>query len=377
MNALQARSDDRMIVSRTVGSLLALQDAAATSRILNLPAIRRAHRTEADYSERPLFTDRVLNSALLIRHRMDAADAYLFSNRKGWATKVVIPFDPGDLSLGGRYVLVGQRGWKEMLRGVCAQPDCLNDDAKVLSAIDELPSFDPFLMREHLSRRGFTAADCYFKIAPGDLGPMLAYVGKAIRPLVERAYPGATRASVGRVAEALLSCDEDDRLAPLRMTLGLDGEAYSQAMFAWRGFLYYKWVYHSLGVDLQRVAHQLPRLRAIGAAEARLRAYTKAAPAVLLESLAHERAFIAEALSAYDRAFGEMMAGAHPFTFRDFLLKGSSLFLSLGERLGTLGNLCAYWEARFPPGADLLAQVSEIADFAQEFEASMAAARAA
>ncbi|MDB5438907.1 MAG: hypothetical protein JWM33_1334 [Caulobacteraceae bacterium] len=366
-----------MILSRTVGSLLVMQETAATSRILDLPAIRRLHRGQGDYAERPLFADRVLNAALLVRHRMDAADAYLFSERRRWATKVVIPFDPSDLGLGGRYLLVGQRGWREMLRGVCSRPDNLRDDARVLAAIDELPSLDPFLVREHLGRRGFQAADCYFRLAPGDLGPMLNFVVKTIRPLVERAYPGATRQGIGRVAEALLSSDEDDRLAPLCLTLGLGGEAYSQGVFAWRGFLYYKWVQQSLAPDLQRMAHQLPRLRAIGAAEPRLRAYAKSAPRLLLESLQHERAFIDATLVAYDRAFAALLAGSDPSAFRDFLLASSPLFLSLGERLGTLGNLCAFWENRFPPGADLLARVSEIADFAQEFESSMAAARAA
>jgi hypothetical protein len=366
-----------MILSRTVGSLLTLQAAAPTSRILNLPAIHRLHRGEAGYAARPLFSDRVLNTALLVRHRVDAADAYLLASRRGWATKVIIPFDPSDLGLGGRYLLVGQRGWEEMLRGVASRPGSVYDDAKALAAIDELPSFDPFLVREHLRRRGFTAADCYFKLAPRDLEAMLAHVCKAIRPLVERAYPGATRQSLGRVAEALLSREGDDRLAPLRLTLGLQGEAFGQGMFAWRGFLYYKWLQQSLHPDIERLAHQLPRLRAIGAADPRLRAYTRTAPRLLLDGLAHERAFIQAALGAYDRAFADLLAGSDPATFRDFLLKASPLFLSLGERLGALGNLCAIWDLRFPPGADLLARVSEIADLTQEFETSMAAARAA
>ncbi|MGZ7227044.1 hypothetical protein ACXWO0_11310, partial [Streptococcus pyogenes] len=57
-------------------------------------------------------------------------------------------------------------------------------DIQTLRLIDELPSLDPFLLREQLRRGGLDPSPCYFSISDSDLERMLAFVRNEIEPLV-------------------------------------------------------------------------------------------------------------------------------------------------------------------------------------------------
>ena len=136
----------------------------------------------------------------------------------------------------------------------------------MLEAIDELPSLDPFLLREHLKRRGFDISPSHFEISAPDLARMQRFVGSEIAKLIELAYRDAKgmEENTTRLVEALLSARTDERLEPLRLTLRLEKENYKEGIFAWKGFLYYKWVLNSLWANLRDVFAELGRVRVVG-----------------------------------------------------------------------------------------------------------------
>src|SRR6185369_9558880 len=104
----------------------------------------------------------------------------------------------------------------------------LQNDAETLEAIAELPSLDPFLLREHLKRRGYAISPTHFAISQGDADRMQKFVGGEIARLIQLAYKdeGVGAGNVSKLVEALLSSQTDERLEPLRLTLRLEGEAY-------------------------------------------------------------------------------------------------------------------------------------------------------
>ncbi len=139
---------------RSVRNLGALRRTASTSRVLNLVAIANSQSTDPDYRDKPFFTTPILNEGLLLKHRVRMDERFVFDDERQNSTKIIIPFERTDLRIGGRSFFVGQRGWHDIFREMAGDSSNVDRDIRVLTVIDEIPSLDPFLLREHLGRRG-------------------------------------------------------------------------------------------------------------------------------------------------------------------------------------------------------------------------------
>jgi hypothetical protein len=367
-----ARTSDR--VTR---SLRALERTASTSRVLNLIAIAAESGHRPEYLQAPLFKNRVLNTALIVKHRVRYDEIYLFEEARTTATKIIIPFDRRDLALGGQSVFVGQRGWAELLRDACNGASESPRDLSVLQMIDGLPSLDPFLLREHLRRHGVFAAPCYFALSPADVDAMQGFVSVEIARLIALAYRdmgGGGDVHAARLVEALLATDVDERLEPLRDTLALEGDSFKEGVFSWKGFLYYKWVLESLWPKLAEVGAEIGRLAIFGARDPETGRYLEEARRRLQAGVLVERNAILRTLQVYDSAFNSLVEKNNPRTFRDFLIRAPELFLNLGERVGAISHISSYWRYRFRPGQPLNASVQEALDIFMDFEAGLSVA---
>lgn len=358
---------------RLTRSLRALDREASTSRVLNLLAIetRSGHRPE--HAEAPLFRNRILNSALLVKHRLRADDIFLFDEVRPSATKVIIPFERSDLGLGGQSFFVGQRGWVDLLREACNEHTDMARDIATLKLIDQLPSLDPFLLREHLRRHGMSVAPSYFSLSGADMEQMQSFVSVQISHLIDLAYRDANRTAPGahaaRLVEALLSTDVDERLEPLRKTLIMDGESFKEGVFSWKGFLYYKWTLTRLWSELETVGDEIARLTVTGGnRDADTQRYLDETRKRVRQGLLVERKAIMRSLDVYDRAFDGLIDHGRPQGFREFLLRAPEMFLSLGERVGVLAHIATFWRYRFPLGTPLMADLDDAVDILADFD---------
>lgn len=366
---------------RLTRSLRALDREASTSRVLNLLAIeaRSGHRPE--HGEAPLFRNRILNTALVVKHRLRADDIFLFDEIRPNATKIIIPFERSDLGLGGQSFFVGQRGWVDLLREACNEHTDMARDLATLRLIDQLPSLDPFLLREHLRRHGLSVASTYFALSTADMEQMQSFVSAQISLLIDLAYRDAGRAVPGahaaRLVEALLSTDVDERLEPLRETLIMDGESFKEGVFSWKGFLYYKWMLTRLWTELDTVGGEITRLTITGNRDAGTQRFLDDTRKRLRRGILLERQAIMRALDVYDRAFDDLIDNGKPQAFREFLLRAPDMFLSLGEKVGVIAHIASFWRYRFPAGMPLVADIEDAIDLLQDFDAGLSVSLAA
>jgi hypothetical protein len=366
---------------RLTRSLRALDREASTSRVLNLLAIeaRSGHRPE--HGEAPLFRNRILNTALVVKHRLRVDDVFLFDEVRPNATKIIIPFERSDLGLGGQSFFVGQRGWVDLLREACNEHSDMARDLATLRLIDQLPSLDPFLLREHLRRHGLSVASSYFALSTADMEQMQSFVSAQISLLIDLAYRDAGRAVPGayaaRLVEALLSTDVDERLEPLRETLVMDGESFKEGVFSWKGFLYYKWMLTRLWAELDTVGGEIMRLTITGNRDVATQRFLDDTRKRLRRGILVERHAIMRALDVYDRAFDDLIDNGRPQAFRAFLLRAPDMFLSLGEKVGVVAHIASFWRYRFPAGAPLVADIEDAIDLLQDFDAGLNASLAA
>lgn len=366
-----AEIGDRISVSQShVRNLARLQATASTSRVLNLMTVWRTSRDVPGWSEQPLFSNPHLNRALIIKHRLRRDEADLFLRRRRVATKVVIPIDPMDLKLGGRYAFVDQSNFARFVRDVfgTSMPE---RDVETLRLIDRLPSLDPFLLREQLARNGRTPDAVYFDLTEADRQRMFAFAQAEIAPLVAasmgRDEQTSKRAAV--LVGKILSNADGDEMEPLRLTLRLAPEDYAEGVFCWKGFLYYKWSLASVMSDIGPVAAGIAQIRPSGRVSLEERAELTQSRENLVTWIKRTLGDAAETLKIYDDAYSNLTGNGRPTAFREFLLDAPLLFTRLGEQVAALRHIVSFWHYRIsggPIGAD------ELLDIFADFEASLA-----
>lgn len=361
---------------RSYRSLSGLERTASTSRVLNLAAVGNLYASDPEYLSAPFFKAPGLNGAVIIKHRLRSDEQYLFDRARRIATKVIIPFERTDLSLGGRSLFVGQRGWQDMLTDLSGSDTRDTRDVALLEAMDELPSLDPFLLREHLKRRDFKIANCYFAISAPDLDRMQRFVSGEISKLVDLAYgakkDGAPNANISKLVSLLLSGQDDSRLEPLRLTLGLEGENFREGIFSWKGFLYYKWVLSTLWPELRSVISELAEIKVVGPRDYEMLNEVKHVGAQVNRAVLSQVRRVRKSLQVYDDAFAELTQAGNPMAFRDFLLKSPEMFITLGERAGMVSHIASFWRYRFPVGRPLKVELDELFDILQDFHQGLA-----
>jgi hypothetical protein len=357
----------------TYRSLRALGKTASTSRVLNLAALSLKHADNPEHAAKPFFSSPALDSAVILKHRLRANEAEYVPLAHRTATKLIVPFERRDLGLGGRSVFVGERGWLQCVHELAGENHDLARDTAVLEAIDELPSLDPFLLREHLRRRGFDIADTHFEISPSDLTKMQQFVGAEIARLIDLAYTGkgGAASNTSRLVEALMSNRADERLEPLRQTLRLEGDSYREGMFSWKGFLYYKWVLNALWPQLREVMAELNEVKVVGPRDVEHETMIRQLRVRLHENIDKQVRAVADILRVYDQVFEELTREGNAGAFRDFLLRSPDMLVELGEGAGIISHIASFWRFRFPKGKPLEAHVGELLDLLLDFEAGL------
>lgn len=359
---------------RTLRSLIALERSASTARVLNLVATHRKLAEDPTLAEKPFFQNRLLNRGIIVKHRVRPSERAMFARQVATVTKIMVPMDGADLRCGARFLMMGQRDFEaaaEQMFGDLVGPNM--PDRQILELIDELPSLDPFLLREHLKRNGFEPARAYFAITDADIQRMYEFVRKEVMALVTLSAGesgGAMAAS--KLVEKLLSNSIDDSFGPLKEVLRLSDKDYQDGVFCWRGFLYYKWVLSELTPQLGEVLVELATVRPRGPNTPDTSRYLPAARTRVEGLVTKAVEGVNEMLSVYDRAFRSLTVDGQPVAFRDFLLSAPAMFMALGEQTGAVQHILSFWRYRFPPGRQTPADPEELMDIFLDFEDGLA-----
>ena len=362
---------------RSIRNLANLQAFGSTSRVLNLLAVWRRHGRTEEWRDKPLFQTPALNRGLIIKHRLRRDEVDLFHTWRQSATKVILPIDLDDLRLGGRFIFIGQRNFDRALReyfGVSVD----DRDLETLRLIDQLPSLDPFLLREQVKRGGLDVARCYFELTEGDMKRMFGFVESQIAPLVAmsmKASPGQARATANLVSK-ILSNNDGAAMQPLGDTLQLAPEQYAEGVFCWKGFLYYKWSAATVLKEARAVVDAIATMQPVGPLDTESRLYVERGRQVLRRKILTTCETAIEALRVYDRAYTSLTQDGRPTAFREFLLDAPRMFTRLGEQVGAVRHIVSFWNFRFAPGTPRVS-VEELIDIFMDFETSLTTREAA
>lgn len=373
--ALKSKSSQsyQVKVARDLRNLANLGETASTSRVLNLSQIFLTSGDDLEYRTRPFFQDSRLNKAIIIKHTLRANEQDSFHRPRRTVTKVLLPFDPNDLKLGANSVFVGQIGFDNFCRDFLSMDNANNEyDAQILRLLDTIPSLDPFLVRELLNRNGFKPAPCYLKISNSDIQRMIGFANAEIEKLVQMAFGSTVYGASIKLASKILSNELDKELLPLKMTLRLSDEAFSDGIFSWRGFLYFKWRHMELQDEMRRVVDGIARYQPRNKPDSDTADYLNEVRPRLARHIMATMTSIGRTLGVYDRAYAALVEKGDPGPFRQFLLDGPSMFYDLGESVAILGHISSFWFYRLGRG-DIKDRLDalEYADILMDFDDSL------
>jgi hypothetical protein len=360
-----------------IRNLAALANSASSSRVLNLNLVAKRYAQDPMRKTAPLFTDDLLNRSILVKHRLRRDEAYLLPNSTSVATKIIFPLDFDDLELGGRSIFVNQKGFRQAICDLVGYRELeLERDFLVLGMLNELPSLDPFLVREQLRRNQHQPAECYFSISPADSSRMQSFTSAEMAPLIRMAFQSTNGSGgaglVGKVADALLSTNADARLDPLRATLGLHGDQFTQGIFSWKGFIYYKWQFSEMIQSLIRVTREMDQIKPSGRNDAATREEIRILKISIRKRIREAARNCSKVLAVYDDAFADLVHRGNTAAFRRFLLEAPVFFLDLGYSMGVISHISSFWGYRFKGGGANLPTSDEFLEILIEFETGLA-----
>ena len=135
-----------------VQSLRSITARSASARVLDLHSLALDAAADPDHAARPMFTHPVLNRTLIVKHHPRPGEFEYDDGHGAIVTKIIFPFDPGDLDLGGQFLLVDDPDLVALLeRHLDYRDGDLIRDLAVLQMLGRLPTLDPFLLNEALT----------------------------------------------------------------------------------------------------------------------------------------------------------------------------------------------------------------------------------
>lgn len=354
-------------------SLNALENSASTARVLNLRKIFLEYADDPFYAMEPFFQNPLLNRSLILKHRLRGNERTDFLMPRSVATKLVIPIDVTDLRVGAHYVFVGQKNFEKMLLGSIDKYHLsLTKDLETLSILDTIPTLDPFILREQLSRNGVKPASCYFQIAKSDVERMLDFAEKEIGELVKMSVGvEGTGEQVAILTKKLLSNTGASETEGLRQTLQMDRAQYREGLFCWKAFLYYKWQLKDLFPKVKQVLSEIQHVVPRGHVSPEQKLEISDMRKNISRGFGQSIKSVSATLSIYDNAYHALTRQSDPLVFKNFLLSAPELFNALGERLGAVEHLLSFWRYRVPLGARSQLTAEDLIDMFSDFESSL------
>jgi hypothetical protein len=334
-----------------VQSLRSIGARSSSARVLDLHSLAVEQMDDEEHRHRPMFLHPVLNRTIIVKHHPRPGEFEYSPDRGAIVTKVIFPFDPNDLDLGGQFLLVDDPELPDKLIRQLDYSEVDPDrDLMVLQLLDKLPTLDPFLLNEALSANKIDVAPCYFRLSAADKAQMSDFVAAQVEKLISICFGElATGGKSKRLSELILSADDGPELEPLRLAMRMGEDQFSQAMFVWKAVLYYRWRSRTLWPEVKATRRSIAGVETtrFDADSAR---FARGAILELEKLLGDCERRIAEMFKIYENVFEALTETKTPEPFRRFLMDGPRLFARLGERMGRLEQLVSFWQHQFPGG---------------------------
>ncbi|WP_156907431.1 hypothetical protein [Thalassobaculum salexigens] len=354
--------------------------ASGASRIFNVAAI--THKLETDAggaADQYLFGHRGLNDSVFIKRPKDAAapvrtgtsgTAEILENgqlrtitfdmtarvEKGdIATFLYIPFDIEAIAGGGNSLdLSVARGRTEALYNLTGfrwedEGRAIARDRRLIELIEELPSLDPFLLRDRLETDGIKAPEAYFEISDSEFQEIKKYILNKFEPITTRVVDPTSPKAAEITEQFIMKLWEGkdlDYLAPITQVFRINPEQAGEIYYSWKGVTYYEFQYKRGQRTLLGFADWLHTKGAVPShyVKSEIRQELEEKVRQVTTAFARHLKNSSEILRIYNQAYEDLFVrGGDARPFIEFLKDSSTLFWDIAASISAMNHGVAVW----------------------------------
>lgn len=356
--------------------------ASGASRIFNVAAI--THMLERQGGDGPgqyLFNHRSLNDAIFIKRPKDSAPPVRTGSGLGTSAEILengqlrtvtfdttarvekgdiatffyVPFDIENIADGGNSLdLSVARGRTEAMFeltgfNLTEEGRSAARDRRLIELLEELPSLDPFLLRDRLETDGIEAPDAYFEISETEFQEIKKYILTKFRPITTRVVDPKSPKAAETAEQFIMKLREGKDmayLAPITQVFRIDPDQAGEIYYSWKGVTYYELQYKRsqrslLGfADWLHTKGSVPNHYVKGSVKAALEAKVRDVTNAFARHLKNS----SEILRIYNQAYEDLFVrGGDAKPFISFLKDSSTLFWDIAASISAMNHGVAVW----------------------------------
>lgn len=357
-------------------SIVSLCRSSSSSRVLNLYQKSQKMRFQAQqYDGDAIFRSHKLNQSIIIKARLNGAEKNLFQASRSQGTKIFILYDETDLRTGGKSLFINELAFFELLQdnfGIDYFMDEENSrfDIEALNLIDKTPSLDPFLLRERLRMAGRNTAKEWFEISSGDYLRIKEFVVSELKPLAELSaendYEAAQFANV--ICERLWDGSDTKSLSPLLKSVDISEVEAPEALFAWKGLIYYKFIMSMLEKDFESLRRDFQKIKLVKYGDGSDASTINTLKGEVIQILEAHLQAGKQALEHYQKAYHVNFLREHnALALKEFLKTAPQIFNSVGPAISAVSHAVSYWNYRFKNEVILVCEAREFEEILLDF----------
>lgn len=284
--------------------------------------------------------------------------------------KLYFPFDPAQMYDGGQYLFFDADTFRREMITLFGNPEGMDDaaydhDCRILAALDDIPTLDPFLVRDRLNGENLTVDPRYLMITAEEWKQVQHYIRNKIRPMVAMALPdGLTHADehVGPMIDAFWNARDLTVLEPLMVAFRLPQDRTKDIIHAWKGVAYFE--YHYAHVQKQVVEFA----RWMGGNITAHMTISRTDLMDINQIRDHIRQKIKDHLTICTRVLGEyndsyeklFQRKESPAPFINFLAQSPQHFWTIGESIMRMMHASETWRRSCPNPENMRKDVSQL-----------------
>lgn len=332
---------------------------AGAARVLNgVKVIQdislRRQETQAQEPPRLMFKHMRLNRAIYLKDTLAVGNQ---SDRKSpgsiIATKLLWPYDDQDVYAGGETIFLRDPLFESAIQRKLGIQNLRNSpewasDKHVFQILEQLPSFDPFLLKDRFQIEGIPLEPEYFNIAEAEWIAVRRYLREKIAPMINLAFKEMNIDSAAKVDQFIdkiwVGSDVND-LAPLIKAFRLPVENTQEILNGWKGVAYFEKQYQGSKGSFVLFAEWITKdarpmdFPPVDIRE-ELNQYREAVRVLYAETWKECISIFTE----YNKSYEALLGAQHePAGFIKFINQSSDHFWTLGSNLTKLYNAIDIW----------------------------------
>ena len=338
---------------------LRLKLESGASRVFNVMQITRGFEDKALVPQGPaselFFSARTMNGAVIIKepNTVDPGRRTASGATLPVRTKLFLPYDAANPYEGGESVFMDEPGFEDALRHLIGDKgddalERLARDMEKLRLLEQMPSLDPFLLKDKFSVAGVAVNESYFRIGDEEWRNIRAHIRDRFALMCRFAMDGKGEVNgtlVDRLVDRIWEARELEPLYPLLSAFGLPTDRAAEFFYSWKGVAYYDYeftrntdLFRAFSGWLQSSQPRGPVPREDRESIERDRAHIRNR---LRESVGGTLKILKDFQDSFDLLFRKRETARG---FADFMIKSRGHFWTLGNSLNSVYHAMAVWD---------------------------------